>query len=50
LTTVSRYWERFPWLRTSTTTFILHLSLCDFLYCIVGLPLIVSNIENGHFT
>ena len=44
-----RYGAQYPWLRSTTSTLILHLSLCDFLYCTTGLPVFVSIFFSGHF-
>eukprot|EP00090_Calanus_glacialis_P001278 TRINITY_DN10896_c0_g1_i1.p1 TRINITY_DN10896_c0_g1~~TRINITY_DN10896_c0_g1_i1.p1 ORF type:complete len:373 (-),score=30.35 TRINITY_DN10896_c0_g1_i1:134-1252(-) len=42
-----RYTARFPTLWNSTTILMLHLSLCDFLYCTLGLPVFISVYYNG---
>ena len=40
---------RFPTLPSSTTVLLLHLSLCDVLYCLLGLSVQVSILVNGYF-
>ncbi|XP_023331362.1 uncharacterized protein LOC111703610 isoform X1 [Eurytemora carolleeae] len=44
---VTRY--KFPWLQNPMTILILHLSLCDFLYCTLGLPFITLPTLYGYF-
>ena len=40
---------KFPTLYTPIAVLIVHLSLCDLLYCILGLSLQVSILANGYF-
>lgn len=42
-----RYASMFPALWNSTTILMLHLSLCDFLYCTLGLPVFISVYYHG---
>ena len=44
-----RYWKQFSWLSNDITIFLLHLALCDLLYCAGGLPVFVSIFINGYF-
>ena len=44
-----RYPDKFPEVSTSKAILILHLSLTDFLYCTLGLPLIVATLYHGYF-
>jgi len=44
-----RYPDKVPELSTSKAILILHLSLTDFLYCTLGLPLIVATLYYGYF-
>jgi hypothetical protein len=46
---VPRYPAQFPWLGGGSTVLLLHLSLCDFLYCTLGLPFLLSTLLHGHF-
>ena len=45
----NRYPDEVPELSTSKAILILHLSLTDFLYCTLGLPLIVVTLYFGYF-
>ena len=47
---MARYPDSFPWLGGTSSVLILHLSLCDFLYCSTGLPVFLSIFINGYFT
>jgi len=40
---------KFPWMSERRVLLLLHLSVCDLLYCIVGLPPFVSIFSNGFF-
>ena len=44
-----RYPDKVPELNTNTAILILHLSLTDFLYCLLGLPFIISTLQYGYF-
>ena len=44
-----RYWKQFSWLSNDITIFLLHLALCDLLYCTGGLPVFVSIFIHGYF-
>ena len=46
---VPRYPDEVPDLYTNTAILILHLSLTDFLYCILGLPFILATLYHGYF-
>ncbi|XP_023326208.1 protein trapped in endoderm-1 isoform X2 [Eurytemora carolleeae] len=40
---------KYPWLKNPLTILILHLSFCDFLYCIFGLPFLTLPTIYGYF-
>lgn len=40
----------FPWMSERRVLLLLHLSVCDLLYCLVGLPPFVSIFSNGFFS
>ena len=42
-----RHQERFVTVWTGTTVLQLHLSLCDLLYCVLGLPVFISVYHHG---
>jgi len=44
-----KYWREYPWLGSTTTALILHLNLCNLLYCITGLPEFVLLFHDGFF-
>jgi len=43
------YPGKFPWMSDRRVLLLLHLSLCDLLYCTIGLPPFVSIFSNGFF-
>jgi len=44
-----RYPGKFPDLNTNKAILIIHLSLTDFLYCLLGLPFILATLHHGYF-
>jgi len=44
-----RYPDEIPDLNTNTAILILHLSLTDFLYSLLGLPFIIATLHHGYF-
>jgi hypothetical protein len=42
------YSHRFPRLSSPLTVLLLHLALCDLLYCLLGLPVQASILGNGY--
>ena len=46
---LERYPDRVPDINTSWALLILHLSLCDLLYCVLGLPFIIDTLQYGYF-
>ena len=47
--TQPRYPDKVPELNTNTAILILHLSLTDFLYCLLALPFIIVTVNHGYF-